>query len=35
VALKRALLTVMAALEARSAAEVTYGVMLRGTTPER
>jgi len=35
VALKRALLTVMAVLEARlSAADVTHGVMLQGTTPE-
>ena len=35
VALKRALLTVMALLEARlSVADVTHGVMLQGTTPE-
>ena len=35
VALKRALLTVMAVLEARlSVADVTHGVMLQGTTPE-
>jgi hypothetical protein len=34
-ALKRALLTVMALWEARlSAADVTHGVMLQGTTPE-
>jgi len=35
VALKRALLTVMAVLDARlSPAEVTHGVMLHGTAPE-